>query len=58
MASQGTSNPRLMAAGISMATIPTMAGMVAALSGVFFSSRLESKVKIAREKLVDALPHH
>jgi biopolymer transport protein ExbB len=41
-----------------MATIPTMAGMVAALSGVFFSSRLESKVKIAREKLVDALPHH
>ncbi|NVK24310.1 MAG: MotA/TolQ/ExbB proton channel family protein, partial [Gammaproteobacteria bacterium] len=29
MASQGTGNPRLMAAGISMATIPTMAGMVA-----------------------------
>jgi biopolymer transport protein ExbB len=58
MATQGTSNPRLMAAGISMATIPTMAGMVAALSGVFFSSRLESKIKIAREKLVDALPHH
>ncbi|GAC18807.1 MotA/TolQ/ExbB proton channel family protein [Paraglaciecola arctica] len=58
MATQGTSNPRLMAAGISMATIPTMAGMVAALSGVFFSSRLEAKVKIAREKLVDALPHH
>ncbi len=31
MAQQGTGNPRLMAAGISMATIPTMAGMVAAL---------------------------
>lgn len=58
MAAQGTGNPRLMAAGISMATIPTMAGMVAALSGVFFSSRLESKVKIAKEKLVDSLPHH
>jgi biopolymer transport protein ExbB len=58
MATQGTSNARLMAAGISMATIPTMAGMVAALSGVFFSSRLEAKVKIAREKLVDSLPHH
>ena len=58
MASQGTGNPRLMAAGISMATIPTMAGMVAALSGVFFSSRLEARVKIAREKLVDSLPHH
>ena len=58
MATQGTSNPRLMAAGISMATIPTMAGMVAALSGLFFSSRLESKVKIAKEKLIDSLPHH
>lgn len=58
MATQGTSNPRLMAAGISMATIPTMAGMVAALSGLFFSSRLETKVKIAKEKLIDSLPHH
>jgi biopolymer transport protein ExbB len=58
MAVQGTSNPRLMASGISMATIPTMAGMVAALSGVFFSSRLESKIKMAREKLIDSLPHH
>lgn len=58
MATQGTSNPRLMAAGISMATIPTMAGMVAALSGLFFSSRLEAKVKIAKEKLIDSLPHH
>ena len=58
MATQGTSNPRLMAAGISMATIPTMAGMVACLSGVFFSSRLEARVKVAREKLVDSLPHH
>jgi biopolymer transport protein ExbB len=58
MAQQGTGNPRLMAAGISMATIPTMAGMVAALSGVFFSSRLDAKVKIAKAKLVDSLPHH
>lgn len=58
MAVQGTGNPRLMASGISMATIPTMAGMVAALSGVFFSSRLEAKVKVAKEHLVDSLPHH
>lgn len=58
MAQQGTGNPRLMASGISMATIPTMAGMVAALSGVFFSSRLDAKVKIAKAKLVDSLPHH
>ena len=58
MATQGTSNARLMAAGISMATIPTMAGMVAALSGLFISSRLEAKAKMAKEGLVDSLPHH
>ncbi len=58
MAVQGTGNPRLMASGISMATIPTMAGMVAALSGVFFSSRLESKVRMAKESLIDSMPHH
>ncbi|QBY05324.1 MotA/TolQ/ExbB proton channel family protein [Thalassotalea sp. HSM 43] len=58
MATQGTGNPRLMADGISMATIPTMAGMVAALSGVFFSTRLDAKVKMAKAKLVDSLPHH
>lgn len=58
MATQGTSNARLMASGISMATIPTMAGMVAALSGLFISSRLEAKAKMAREGLVDSLPHH
>lgn len=58
MATQGTGNPRTMAAGISMATIPTMAGMVAALSGVFFSSRLEVKVKREKADLVDSLPHH
>lgn len=58
MGSQGTGNPRLMAEGISMATIPTMSGMVAAISGVFFSARLEAKVKMAKEGLVDSLPHH
>ena len=35
MATQGTGNPRTMATGISMATIPTMAGLVSAISGVF-----------------------
>jgi biopolymer transport protein ExbB len=58
MAVQGTGNPRLMAAGISMATIPTMAGMVAALSGVFVTSKLEGKVKKAVHELTDSLPHH
>lgn len=58
MAVQGTSNARLMAAGISMATMPTMAGMVAALSGVFFSTRLDSKMRIRLERLKDSMPHH
>ena len=35
MASSGTGNARSMAAGVSMATVQTMAGMVGALSGVF-----------------------
>ncbi len=43
MASQGSSNPKLMASGISLATLPTMAGMVAALAGMFIHARL-SKV--------------
>jgi biopolymer transport protein ExbB len=34
MAFSGSGNPRSMAAGVSKATIPTMAGMVAALSGM------------------------
>ena len=58
MAAQGTGNPRLMAGGISMATIPTMSGMVAALSGVFFSTRLKARMKISAEQLIDNLPHH
>lgn len=58
MAIQGTSNARLMAAGISMATMPTMAGMVAALSGVFFSTRLDTRMKISLEHLKDSMPHH
>lgn len=37
----GTGNPRAMAAGVSMATIPTMAGLVVALSGFVFSIRLQ-----------------
>ncbi|SDB28592.1 outer membrane transport energization protein ExbB [Pseudidiomarina indica] len=58
MAVQGTGNPRLMASGISMATIPTMAGMVAALSGMYFATRLEARVRKAKNKLIDSLPHH
>lgn len=58
MATQGTGNPRTMATGISMATIPTMAGLVSAISGVFFSARLDVKVKREKAALHDSLPHH
>jgi biopolymer transport protein ExbB len=47
MAAFGSSDARSMAAGVSKATIPTMAGMVAALSGVFCSTWLNRKA--ARE---------
>lgn len=56
MAVTGTGNARLMASGISMATVPTMAGMVAALSGLYFGSLLEKKVKTEGEKLAEKLP--
>lgn len=41
MANSGMGNPRLMASGVSQATIPTMAGMVGALSGLFAIHYLE-----------------
>ncbi len=40
MAFSGSGNPRSMAAGVSKATIPTMAGMVAALSGLLAATLL------------------
>lgn len=55
MATAGTSNARLMASGISRATIPTMAGMVAALSGIYLGSVLERFAKREKEKLIDQL---
>ena len=56
MAETGTGNARMMASGISMATIPTMSGMVAALSGLYFGSLLESKAKKEKQKMMEALP--
>ena len=55
MAIQGSDNARAMAAGVSMATTPTMAGMVVALSGLFFSSRLQQRVGLERQKAADLL---
>lgn len=56
MALTGTGNARLMASGISKATIPTMAGMVAALSGLYFGSFFEHKAEMEHQKITDQLP--
>jgi len=60
MAVAGTGNARSMAAGVSKATIPTMAGMVGALSGVFATTWLQRTAKRERLKLEDRLllEHH
>jgi len=55
----GTSNPRAMASGVSMATIPTMAGMVVAISTLYFSSNLSrgivQKTRHAEDMIKEAL---
>jgi biopolymer transport protein ExbB len=45
MAVTGTGNARAMASGISMATVPTMAGMVVSLIGLYFKTRFDSMAK-------------
>lgn len=55
MAISGSGNPRSMASGVAKATIPTMAGMVAALSGVAMQAYLQNKVASERELITDEL---
>ena len=55
MAVAGSGNARSMASGVSRATIPTMAGMVGALSGVFLVTLLTRRVETEVEILEDAL---
>lgn len=55
MAISGSGNPRSMASGVSMATIPTMAGMVAALSGIAMSTYLQRRASRERELINDHL---
>jgi biopolymer transport protein ExbB len=45
-----------MAGGVSKATIPTMAGMVGALSGIFASNWLKATMDRDLELLEDHLP--
>jgi len=55
MAVAGSGNAKAMAGGVSKATIPTMAGMVAALSGLIISARLELFAADEGDRLADRL---
>lgn len=56
MAVTGGGDAKSMAGGVSMATIPTMAGMVGAISGIFAFNYLKAKVDRDLELLEDHLP--
>ncbi len=58
MAFSGTGNARAMASGVSQATIPTMAGLVAALSGLWLTTYLKQRAGVEIEKVEDLLRHH
>jgi len=55
MAVSGSGNVRAMAAGVSQATVPTMAGMVGALSGVLLVTVLTRRAAREVEFLQDSL---
>ncbi len=54
----GTGNPRAMATGVSMATIPTMSGLVVALSGLFFSIDLKRASEAKARRAADVLTQY
>jgi biopolymer transport protein ExbB len=54
MAIAGSGNARGMAAGVAKATLPTMAGMVAAISGMLFSVQLQRFADDEAERVEDS----
>jgi biopolymer transport protein ExbB len=55
MAFAGSGNARALASGVSRATVPTMAGMVAALSGFILSAQLTRRVELEVGRMADHL---
>jgi len=55
LATTGTGNARAMADGIAQATLPTMAGLVIALSGLYFRSRFQRLAERSRQEIMDRL---
>ena len=51
----GSGNARGMAAGVSKATLPTMAGMVAAISGMIFSVQIQRYARDEAQRVEDSL---
>jgi biopolymer transport protein ExbB len=55
VASQGTGNARAMAAGICRATLPTMAGLVVALPGLYFTAQIEHSARGHVARMADRM---
>ena len=55
MAISGSSNARAMSGGVSKATIPTMSGLIVALSAFYFANDLERRAKQRVQQLGDHL---
>ena len=47
-----------MASGVSKSTLPTMAGMVVAVSGIYFAQSIGEQARHAVEELGDELRYH
>ncbi|MEM6625358.1 MAG: MotA/TolQ/ExbB proton channel family protein [Pseudomonadota bacterium] len=58
MALTGSSDARAMSAGVSRATIPTMAGMVVSLSGLLATMDLDRKVRRSVAQVEDQMEIH
>jgi biopolymer transport protein ExbB len=56
LAATGSNNPRSMAAGVSKATVSTLAGMVVAIVGLLASTLSERRAMSARERLPAHFP--
>ena len=51
----GTSDAQAMAQGVYRATLPTMAGLLGAISGLYFSTQLSSSAERKADQLSDSL---
>ncbi|MEO1029551.1 MAG: MotA/TolQ/ExbB proton channel family protein [Pseudomonadota bacterium] len=58
LAITGGSDAKEMARGVSQATIPTMAGMVASLSGILFTSGMDKRARRAVQEVDDMMEMH